>query len=312
MYTHTNALLSYADFVTAIQNLVDHVKKQRTMATNEGLELYNLGEFNRAKLHLLIAATDGNKEAQYALAEVLRRDAGNMTEEARNWYQKAAGQDHFYALLRLADETSLAKAKALAEANADPAERLLQLYELTGDIESLRKSERAGSSEAKCILAYLYGRDEKLVPSGLTPTAEQTRLLLEAAIAGLPKAMAWYPRLLTVRDKTTSRAWLEKRLQLNDVNALVDYAFAISTEYDMDEDEQEYGYEKDLVKAYALLWLVSDTTRQFKRHADTVKNLATLEAQLTAQEITDAKQQAQAWKLSHPPMSEYRLTYQEF
>ncbi|WP_339476618.1 MULTISPECIES: tetratricopeptide repeat protein [unclassified Pseudomonas] len=312
MYSHQDALTTFANFVDSIQRMIDRVKTQRATATTEGLQLYNLGEFNRAKPLLLIGATDSDKDAQYALAESIRRSAAGMTEEARRWYQKAADQDHVYALLRLGDGPSLKKAKTLIDANVDSAMGCLQDYELNKNIESLRKSEQAGSAEAKYILAGLYGSNENLVPAGLTPSKEIKRLYLEAATAGLPKAMSAYSNLISVRnDKPIKRLWLEKRLELNDVSALISYALALSTEYDMDEDEREYGYEEDLVTAYALLWLVVDTTREFRRHTESARNLRALESELTAAQIAQAKQQAQTWKLSHPPMSEYRLTYSD-
>jgi uncharacterized protein len=310
MYSHKDALTQFAGFVDSVQSSIDRVKAQRATATTEGLQLYNLGEFNRARPLLLIGATAGGKDAQYALAESIRRGASSMTDEARDWYQKAADQDHIYALLRLNDEPSLKKARDLIAAKVDSAEGLLQDYELTRNIETLKKSEQAGSAEAKYILAYLYISNGSLVPAGVTPSEEIKRLYLEAATAGLSKAMHAYSNLISVRnDKSVKRFWLENRVALNDVNALIAYAIALVTEHEMDEDEQEYGYEKDVVTAYALLWLVVDMTREFRRHTESANHLRSLEGELTAAQITQAKQQAQAWKLSHPPMSEYRLTY---
>lgn len=313
MYSHTDALKSFFNFVSSIQKMVDRVNEQWTTATTTGLQSYNLGEFRYAKNFLLIAATTGNRDVQYALAEVIRQGAGWVTEEAKGWYQQAADQNHVYALMRLGDEVSLKKARILADANTDRAEGMLQIYELTKDIEWLRKSAAAGSAEAKYILAYQYSSDEKLIPDSTERDTQITNLLKQASVAGLPKAMSWYSNRPSVQnDLPTRRQWVEKRAELNDVNGLVDYAYAL-THMSADDDgvDRAYGFEKDVVKAYALLWLVVETTRDFKRHAEISRNLIALEKDLTAADVVKAKELAQQWKMSHPPMSEYRLTYND-
>lgn len=69
------------------------------IAKENSITLYN--QYKTAEPELRIAAEAGDREAQYYLAEDLRRTSRYMTAEAYNWYTAAAEQGDLYAMRRL-------------------------------------------------------------------------------------------------------------------------------------------------------------------------------------------------------------------
>jgi hypothetical protein len=314
MYTHPDALTMLFGFLENLTLLIKSVQQQQEIAKKRGMELYNLGEFTHAEAYLKVPACAGDATAQFALGEVFRRQDKAVTEEAKKWYRLAAAQDHVYALMRLADEASVKKAKTLAQAAADggSGEAMLQMYELTQDIEWLKKSAEANFQEGQYILALRYDKDTTLISDAVVRHAAVNDLLKKAADAGFPKAMLWYSnRRPGSNDKTAKRQWLEKRVQLSDVNAVLDYGYALAFDYTDEEDANEYGYEQDLVKGYGLIWLVIDSTRDFLQLDTAISNLAQIGGGMTAAQIESAMTFAQDWTRTHGALSEYRLTYND-
>jgi TPR repeat protein len=314
MYTHPDALTMLFGFVENLTSLIKSVQQQQEIAKKRGMELYNLGEFTHAEAYLKVPACAGDATAQFALGEVFRRQDKAVTEEAKKWYRLAAAQDHVYALMRLADEASVKKAQTLAQAAADggSGEAMLQMYELTQDIEWLKKSAEANFEEGQYILALRYDKDTTLISDSVARHTAVNDLLKKAADAGFPKAMLWYSnRRPGSNDKAAKRQWLEKRVQISDVNAVLDYGYALSFDYTDEEDVNEYGYEQDLVKGYGLIWLVIDSTRDFFQLDTAISNLAQIGGGMTAEQIESAVTFAQDWKRTHGALSEYRLTYND-
>lgn len=314
MYTHPDALTMLFGFLENLTLLIKSVQQQQEIAKKRGMELYNLGEFTHAEAYLKVPACAGDATAQFALGEVFRRQDKAVTEEAKKWYRLAAAQDHVYALMRLADETSVKKAQTLAQAAADggSGEAMLQMYELTQDIEWLKKSAEANFQEGQYILALRYDKDTTLISDAVVRYAAVNDLLKKAADAGFPKAMLWYSnRSPGSNDKAAKRQWLEKRVQISDVNAVLNYGYALAFDYTDEEDVNEYGYEQDLVKGYGLIWLVIDSTRDFFQLDTAISNLAQIGGGMTAEQIESAVTFAQDWKRAHGALSEYRLTYND-
>lgn len=314
MYTHPDALTMLFGFLENLTLLIKSVQEQQEIAKKRGMELYNLGEFTHAEAYLKVPACAGDATAQFALGEVFRRQDKAVTEEAKKWYRLAAAQDHVYALMRLADEASVKKAKTLAHAAADggSGEAMLQMYELTQDIDWLKKSAEANFQEGQYILALRYDKDTTLIPDGVVRYAAVNDLLKKAADAGFPKAMLWYSnRRPGSNDKAAKRQWLEKRVHISDVNAVLDYGYALSFDYTDEEDANEYGYDRDLVKGYGLIWLVIDSTRDFSQLDTAISNLAQIGDDMTAAQIESAVTFAQDWKRTHGALSEYRLIYND-
>jgi hypothetical protein len=68
-------------------------------AKTRGLMLFN--QYKGAQSELRIAAEGGDAEAQFYLAEELRKEKQHITIEAYKWYEAAAEQGDFYAMIRL-------------------------------------------------------------------------------------------------------------------------------------------------------------------------------------------------------------------
>ncbi len=315
MYSHVNALMTLFNLRDTLSALIAGLNDQPKEAITKGMSLYNLGEFNQAKVYLTIGATAGDRTSQYALAEVTRRQAGSITDEAKNWYRLAGAQDHVYALMRLGDEASLKKAKELAKARADKgnADAMFELYELDQNIETLKKAAQSGSQEGQYILAVKYDKDETLIADSSLRRATIDLLLKNAAEAGFSKAMHWYSNRFPInQNHSVRREWLEKRAELNDVNGVLNYGLGLCGFYEDDNGvDREYGFTKNLVKGYGLIWLVVETTRELSRHTIAREFLEETAKEMTADQITAAKAFAQSWVESHPPMSEFRLTYSD-
>jgi TPR repeat protein len=72
---------------------------EQQAAKERGLMLYN--QYKEAVPDLRIAAEAGDREAQYFLAASLRLEKRYMTAEAHHWYEAAAQQGDYYAMIRL-------------------------------------------------------------------------------------------------------------------------------------------------------------------------------------------------------------------
>ena len=315
MYSHASALKTLFNLCDNLKALINQNEDQQRQSTLKGQQLYNLGEFAQAKNYLTIGACAGNADAQYALAEVIRGKYTPLHEDAKDWYALAAAQGHVYALMRLGDAASIKTATAVAQASVDRKEAsgMLLMYELTLDLAWLKKAADAGSLEGQYILADKYDRDRTLLPDDNERRTAIDGLLKKAAEGGLSKAMFWYANRQPIsRDLPVRRQWVEKRAHLNDVNGVLDYGFILSGMYENDEGvDEEYGFERDVVKGYGLVWLVVESTRELSRHATARAFLSELATEMTETQISAAKDFAQQWTQAHVPMSQYRLSYND-
>jgi len=84
MYTHSSALTTLFSLLNTLSSLIARLTNEQETARKKGLELYNLGEYRDSEAYLTIAATAGDRESQYALAEVIRRRENNLKEEDKN------------------------------------------------------------------------------------------------------------------------------------------------------------------------------------------------------------------------------------
>lgn len=310
MYTHSDALTTLFDLLHSLSSLISHLNAQQQAARKKGLELYHLGEFEECETPLTISASAGDVQSQYALGEAIRRREGSIGRDARAWYRLAAAQGHVYALMRLGDEASQAEARSLAQAAADAGDgdAKLQLYELTQDQSWLVKAGQAGCAEAYYIAALLL--DKKTV--GDNTSTRDSMLRYAATAQGYPPAMAW---LANMRDYYNNipyqQTYLERRLALNELNAVLTYATALAG-FDVDDNGvSRYGYATNPAHAYGLFWLVTDSTRQHPKHRDAAVYLQQLTDKLDAEKIEAGKAFGRQWKAGHPALSEFRLTYSD-
>jgi len=62
---------------------------------------------------------------------------------------------------------------------------------------------------------------------------------------------------------------MEKRAAMSDVNGVLEFGYALGGVYTNDDGiDTEYGTTQDLVKGYGLIWLVIESTREFRRHSE--------------------------------------------
>ncbi|CAI8763329.1 tetratricopeptide repeat protein [Pseudomonas sp. IT-P4] len=320
MYIHADALTSLFNLLNTLGSLITQLNDEQKAARKKGLQLYNLGEYRESEAYLMIAATAGDRDSQYALAQVITLRERSLKEEdkthaEREWYVKAGAQGDVRALLRLADETSLAKAKELAEERADhgDSEAMLQLYELTKDIEWMKKSAEAGFLEAQYSLAVHYDNDHSLIPNTDERETAIDGWLKRAADAGFPKAIHWYSNRPHIsHDLPVRKEWLLKWTETNDVWSLRYYAYALGGAYhDKNGIDVEYGLEENLVNAYGLMWLIMESHKEFKGYQNISDVFSQIAETLSETDKAAGKAFAQEWKRTHPPMSEYRLTYSD-
>jgi TPR repeat protein len=320
MYMHTDFLTSLLNSLNTLGSLITQLNDEQKAARKKGLQFYNLGEYRESEAYLMIAATAGDCDSQYALAQVIKHRESSLKEEdkthtEREWYAKAGAQGDVRALLRLADETSLAKAKELAQERADhgDSEAMLQLYVVTKDIEWMKKSAEAGFLEAQYILADHYDNDHSLIPNAQERETAIDGWLKRAADAGFPKAIHWYSNRPHIsHDLPVRKEWLLKWTETNDVWSLFYYASALGGVYHDEKGiDVEYGLEENLVNAYGLMWLILESHKEFKARQSISDGFSQIAEDLSETDKEAGKAFAQEWKRTHPPMSEYRLTYSD-
>ena len=310
---HQDILTAAHHLITSFTHLLSPLTDEQLAARNKGLERYNLGEFLDAESDLTIAAMAGDSDAQYALGEVTQRSAGTINDAAKAWYRLAGEQSHVYALMRLGDINSLAKARKLAQnlVDVDDADAMLQMYELTKDTYWLSRAGAAGNGEALYLQAILSERTPELRNSPNGNTKLDT-LLIRSANLGFPPAMQWLERRpYFALNAGFQTAMLSKRLEKNQLSAVMAYAYALLQVFVDKSDKNRYNVRRDKIKGYGLLWLVVNSTRQYIRHSEAAQTLETITATLNAEQIEAGKKFANDWKKQHPPLSAYNLTYSE-
>ena len=141
-------------------------------AKDRGIALFN--QYKVAEQELRIAAEEGDNEAQYYLGEELRQTNRFITSEAYKWYEAAAKQGHYYAMIRLGRSGDdfcaalgncpkrrktpaewLQHASDLAKPMAElgDSEAMYVMYHITGDMDWLERAAEAGHSIAQYWMA---------------------------------------------------------------------------------------------------------------------------------------------------------------
>ncbi|MCS3840803.1 hypothetical protein HNR03_005431 [Pseudomonas sp. JAI111] len=282
-----------------------------------GLILYNQYKTVTATPFLTVAAEAGDYEAQYFLAESLRTKNHYMTTEARHWYE-AAAQGDLYAMIQLGRSKNdicdlkndcpkdkkkpvewLNEARDLAKpkAEAGDAEAMYIMYELTLEKNWLAKSASAGFALAQYWMAVGYKQgDEFLLPWKRTEAIE--KWFKASAEGGYPKSMMEYAAILYEKgDMDGFRHW-------NEQAALAGYA---STVYgygsDLAHEPDKYGFPFDIIKGYALVYSLRELDGGGGIQARVESKLPKIAAKMTPEQIIEAKEFAQKWKITHPPLS---------
>jgi TPR repeat protein len=214
-------------------------------------------------------------------------------------YAQAANQGDvqaMYHLARLDDGGAVQWTTRLqAKAEQGDSEAMRLLWRLDDDLGWLRRSAEAGNAMARWQLARQYQAGRSLFWPGQRQQAIDQQLRL-AAMANLPQAQVDYAALLAARGEfDEGRGWYVKAVELGHVPAVAGYAYMLET-------GGPYRVQKDLVKAYALnlQLLALGKGSELRRNAE--YSLESLGYAMTAAQLVQARQLAEQWRRSHPPL----------
>ncbi len=268
------------------------------------------------------AANAGDSDAQYYLAESIRLHHRYINAEAYHWYELAAEQGDLYAMIRLGSspdfcrlfgnctyppKTWLAKAKeqALTRAKQGDAEAMGLLTTLTKEVSWLEKSAKAGNGYYQYLLANYYMDDDYAgeLTSIQERKAAQKKWTIAAAQSGYVPAMyecGYY--FAEDGDIEQGRQWVLKAVDAGNINSIIAYATLITDEV-LSKKYNIFQFPLDRIKGYALASLVVEIGGG---SGDTAKFiLGQVSAQMTPEEIEQAKAYAEQWRNTHPPLSEF-------
>jgi hypothetical protein len=286
-------------------------------AKNRGVMLFN--QYKPSESALRIAAEAGDAEAQFYLAEELRQKSQYITPEAEKWLEAAGSQGNLYAMLRLARaandlcatmnncplgkktrEEWLTQARELAASKASKgdAEAAYVVYLATSEFEWLEKSAASGYALGQWLLATRYkeGEGSFLLPWKRTEAVEHWARA--SAEGGNPKGMMEYAAILFEKgDVEGFRHW-------NEQAALISYATTVyGYGSDLAHEPDTYGFPYDVVKGYALIYLLKELDGGGGMDANVNDKLPKIAAKMTAEQIDEATEFAKKWKATHPPLS---------
>ncbi|MGE8145241.1 tetratricopeptide repeat protein [Pseudomonas frederiksbergensis] len=307
-------VISYLFSISALAQL----SPEQATAKEQGLILYNQLKPSYATPLLSIAAEAGDHEAQYFLAESLRKKNHYMNPDSQKWYEAAADQGDLYAMIQLGrNDDSLCKnlqncapvqkpaiewlkqAQNIAKPKAEngDTESMYIMYELTVDKDWLKRAADAGHP----IAQYWMGIAEKQGEGFFLPWQRQDSIekwFKASAEGGYPKGMREYALLLSEKnDMEGYRKWNEKSALTGYVSTIFEYGSDLAHEPDL------YGYPLDAVKGYALIYLLKELDGGGGMQADVKDQLQKISSKITPEQIAEAKSFAKTWKETHPPLS---------
>lgn len=295
----------------------DPLTPEQQAAKVRGITLYN--QYKDGEPDLRIAATAGDREAQYYLAEDLRHTARYMTADAEKWYTAAADQGDYYAMYRLSGKGSdfcaamgncpkgqktagdwllqgQETAKALAEKG--DAEAMYVLHFLTNDDTWLEKSVAAGYPIAQWYLASQYRDGEGFFLFPWNRSKRVKELFKQSAEGGYPNGMGEYAHWLQKEgDKSSAKAWILKGAEAGYTSTFSEYAYALSN------PKNRWGIETNYVKSYGLMSLMLELNGGGNILEFTQETLKKIATHLTPEQIEQAKKIGAEWKATHPPLS---------
>lgn len=294
-----------------------HLTPEQQAAKETGLQLYNQYQADAAIGYLESAAWSGDAEAQYFLAEALRRNSRYMTQKAHDWYMVAAQQGNLSAMLRLTridkDFCTVLKncpvsdiAYWIEQFKQAASERLKRqdpeaarlLYSFTSDVAWLKLAAEYGDAKSQYLLSRYYLDKNPCLPDSAPLTHIVERLLQASAEQGYSRAMMAYGwvRYFRYQNEAEYLNWMRKAAETGDIQALYDYALLVRNA------NHTFSWKPDLVTSYSLLSLIaalnSGGTPDFAR-----RDLNELEQQMSEEQILESQALAAQWADSHPPLS---------
>jgi TPR repeat protein len=136
-----------------------HLTPDEQAAKSRGILLFN--QYKNAQPELRIAAEAGDAEAQFYLAERLRKEKQFMTAEAQKWYEESANQNNVYAMIQLgrSGDNLCVNMGNCPESTKTPAQWLKGALDLTKPVAE------SGDPEAMYLMYELTLKDEWLEKS---------------------------------------------------------------------------------------------------------------------------------------------------
>jgi TPR repeat protein len=119
-----------------------------------------------------------------------------------------------------------------------------------------------------------------------------------SAEGGYPKAMMEYAAILFESgDIEGFRHWIEQAALVGYADTVYGYGSDIAHEPDT------YGFPLDIIKGYALVYLLSELDGGGGMQVNVEYKLPLIAAKMTPEQIIEAKEFAKKWKSTHPPLS---------
>jgi len=313
-------LIIGALFAFALSGYVNaHLTQDEQSAKSRGILLFN--QYKNAQFELRIAAEAGDTEAQFYLAEELRKEKQFMTAEAKKWYEASAAQGDYYSMFQLAtaggdlcavankcpsgiksagDWLELLIKAAEPRAMKGDAEAMAIMYNAKSDLTWLEKSAEAGYAPAQWLLANRYSEGEGSFLLPWNRKSAEEKWLKASSEGGYPKAMIEYISILYQRgDMEGVRHWLEIAAKTGYQDAVSSYGAYLSHTPD------KVGYPIDLIKGYALVSLLKELDGGGNVQVYVEGKLPLISEKMTPEQITEANHFAKEWKATHPPLSFY-------
>lgn len=295
---------------------------EQQAARDRGLMLYQQYMGVSAIEPLRIAASAGDRTAQYFLGETLRLNNMFMTDEARRWYEAAAEQGDLFAMLRLSSSSDLchevgtcgrntpdwrSKALELAYERAEQGdtEAMNALFIANQGLGWLEKAAEGGDAPAQRLLAGLYedGQGWFLLPGRRQQAIE--KWYRASAEGGFPLGMMHYANYLYENDGSEEEVeyWIKKAAEGGYIRAVSSYALSLA------HMPNSSIYPKDLIAAYGLTYLVSLLEGGGYEPDAARRRLPRIAQEMTPEQIEEAKVFAAEWERTHPPLSFFVPVY---
>jgi len=292
------------------------LSSQQQLAKERGIMLFK--QYKTAEPELRIAAEAGDAEAQFFLAEEIRQNKQYITDEAYKWYEAAASQGDLYSMIRIGRTNNdlcltmkncpigkkepkewLAEATRIAKDKSDhgDAEALYIMYELTAEREWLKKSALAGDAIAQYRMAIGDRQGEGFILPWKRKEIVEHWFLLSAK-AGNPKAMMQLFGIYREKGELEqARYWVEKAASFGYEAGVYNYGYFLAV------DPKALGFTEDRIKGYALISLLKELDGGGTAQTDVEEILPQISEKMTPTQIQEAKNFADKWKTTHPPLS---------
>ncbi|VVO54730.1 tetratricopeptide repeat protein [Pseudomonas fluorescens] len=291
---------------------------QDAHSKTQGIILYNQLKSESAIPFLQKASEAGDHEAQYFLAEALRKKNHYMNPEARKWYEASAKQGDLYAMIQLGRidndicdvaqdcPTSqkepiewLNQAKEIAQEKSEHgnAEAMYIMYEITLDESWLQKAALAGDPQAQYWIAIGYKQGEGFfLPWKRSQEVEKWFKL--SSEKGNPKSMMEYAALLYEKgDIGGFRYWNEQAALVGNAESVYNFGSYLAHEPDT------FGFPYDPVKGYSLVSSLQTLDGGGGMQVNVKYKLPIIAAKLTSSQIAEANELSKKWALTNPPLS---------